>query len=60
MRHSQAALDDLRRRLRATRWPEPAPPDEDAWAQGAPLDYTNLMAVAAANRPSSTCRSRWS
>ena len=32
-----AALDDLRRRLRATRWPEPAP--VDGWAQGVPLDY---------------------
>ncbi|GIF67907.1 epoxide hydrolase [Asanoa ishikariensis] len=39
MRQSQAALDDLRRRLRATRWPEPAPPDEDAWAQGVPLAH---------------------
>ncbi len=36
---SQAALDDLRRRLRATRWPEPAPATADGWAQGIPLDY---------------------
>ncbi|GIF72652.1 epoxide hydrolase family protein [Asanoa siamensis] len=33
----RADLDDLRRRLRATRWPEPAP--VDGWAQGVPLDY---------------------
>jgi pimeloyl-ACP methyl ester carboxylesterase len=30
-----AAVDDLRRRLRATRWPEP--PTVDDWSQGAPL-----------------------
>nr|WP_238992775.1 epoxide hydrolase family protein [Jiangella aurantiaca] len=30
-------LDDLRRRLRATRWPEPATVDD--WSQGVPLDY---------------------
>jgi pimeloyl-ACP methyl ester carboxylesterase len=30
-------LDDLRRRLRATRWPEPA--TAPGWAQGVPLDY---------------------
>ena len=34
----QAQLADLRRRLRATRWPEPAPvPD---WSQGGPLAST--------------------
>jgi len=33
----EAELADLRRRLRQTRWPEPAPvPD---WSQGVPLDY---------------------
>jgi epoxide hydrolase len=31
-----AAVDDLRRRLRATRWPEP--PTVDDWSQGAPLE----------------------
>ena len=30
-------LDDLRVRLRRTRWPEPA--TTDGWAQGPPLDY---------------------
>ena len=32
-----AALDDLRARLRATRWPEPETVDD--WSQGAPLAY---------------------
>jgi pimeloyl-ACP methyl ester carboxylesterase len=31
------ALDDLRRRLRATRWPEAETVDD--WSQGIPLDY---------------------
>jgi pimeloyl-ACP methyl ester carboxylesterase len=31
------ALDDLRRRLRATRWPEKEPVDD--WSQGIPLAY---------------------
>jgi pimeloyl-ACP methyl ester carboxylesterase len=33
----RAALDDLRRRLHATRWPEPA--TVGGWTQGVPLDY---------------------
>jgi epoxide hydrolase len=32
-----AVLDDLHRRLHATRWPEPATVDD--WSQGVPLDY---------------------
>jgi pimeloyl-ACP methyl ester carboxylesterase len=32
------ALDDLKRRLRATRWPDPETPDD--WSQGIPLAYT--------------------
>ncbi len=32
-----ADLEDLRDRLRRTRWPEPA--TADGWAQGVPLDY---------------------
>ena len=32
----QAALDDLKRRLDGTRWPEHE--TEDGWAQGVPLD----------------------
>ncbi|HEY1568358.1 MAG TPA: epoxide hydrolase [Solirubrobacteraceae bacterium] len=32
-----AELDDLRERLRRTRWPEPA--TADGWTQGVPLDY---------------------
>jgi len=36
-----AALDDLSRRLRATRWPEPAA--VDGWAQGVPLDYLRAL-----------------
>jgi pimeloyl-ACP methyl ester carboxylesterase len=31
------ALDDLRRRLRSTRWPEPA--TAGGWVQGVPLEY---------------------
>lgn len=33
----QEALDDLRRRLRSTRWPEAEPVDD--WSQGVPLEY---------------------
>ena len=33
----EADLDDLRRRLRQTRWPEPATVAD--WSQGVPLDY---------------------
>lgn len=33
----EADLDDLRRRLRQTRWPEPATADD--WSQGIPLAY---------------------
>lgn len=32
-----ADLDNLRRRLRATRWPEPEPVED--WSQGIPLGY---------------------
>ncbi|HEY7016070.1 MAG TPA: epoxide hydrolase [Streptosporangiaceae bacterium] len=34
-------LDDLRQRLRRTRWPEPATVDD--WSQGIPLDYTRQL-----------------
>jgi pimeloyl-ACP methyl ester carboxylesterase len=34
---SDEALEDLRRRLRATRWPEKEPVDD--WSQGIPLGY---------------------
>ncbi|MEE9608863.1 MAG: epoxide hydrolase [Myxococcota bacterium] len=34
---SDAELEDLKRRLQATRWPEPAPVDD--WSQGIPLAY---------------------
>ena len=34
---SDAELEDLRRRLQATRWPEPEPVDD--WSQGIPLAY---------------------
>jgi len=34
---SDAELDDLRRRLQATRWPEPEPVED--WSQGIPLAY---------------------
>ena len=33
----ESDLEDLRRRLRATRWPEPETPDD--WSQGTPLLY---------------------
>lgn len=32
---SDDVLDNLKRRLRATRWPEPEPVDD--WSQGVPL-----------------------
>ncbi len=34
---AEKELDDLRRRLQATRWPERETPDD--WSQGIPLDY---------------------
>jgi pimeloyl-ACP methyl ester carboxylesterase len=34
---SDAELDDLRERLRRTRWPDPAPVED--WSQGIPLPY---------------------
>ncbi len=34
---ADAEIDDLRARLRHTRWPEPEPVDD--WSQGIPLDY---------------------
>lgn len=37
----EAELDDLRRRLAATRWPEPA--TADGWTQGVPLDYARQL-----------------
>ncbi|ADD42972.1 alpha/beta fold hydrolase [Stackebrandtia nassauensis] len=36
-----AVLDDLRDRLRATRWPEPETVDD--WSQGVPLDYLRSL-----------------
>ena len=36
-------LDDLRRRLAGTRWPEPECVDD--WSQGIPLDYTRELAA---------------
>jgi pimeloyl-ACP methyl ester carboxylesterase len=36
-----AQIDDLRRRLRATRWPEPETVDD--WSQGVPLAYTRQL-----------------
>ncbi|MBV8965680.1 MAG: epoxide hydrolase [Mycobacteriaceae bacterium] len=38
----QDDLDDLRRRLKNTRWPEPETVDD--WSQGIPLDYTRELA----------------
>jgi pimeloyl-ACP methyl ester carboxylesterase len=37
----EADLDDLRQRLRRTRWPEPETVDD--WSQGIPLDYTREL-----------------
>ena len=37
----EADLDDLRQRLRLTRWPEAEPVDD--WSQGIPLDYTRRL-----------------
>jgi len=37
IRASDAELEDLQRRLRATRWPEPEPVSD--WSQGIPLAY---------------------
>ncbi|MBX6752004.1 MAG: epoxide hydrolase, partial [Micromonosporaceae bacterium] len=36
-----ADVDDLRRRLAQTRWPEPAP--EVGWSRGVPLDYLKAL-----------------
>jgi pimeloyl-ACP methyl ester carboxylesterase len=38
----ESVLDDLRRRLRATRWPDPAP--GPAWGQGTDLAYLRELA----------------
>ncbi|MCP3991247.1 MAG: epoxide hydrolase 1 [Actinomycetia bacterium] len=38
----QSELDDLARRIRATRWPEPETVDD--WSQGVPLAYTQELA----------------
>jgi len=37
----EADLDDLRQRLRMTRWPEAEPVDD--WSQGIPLDYLRRL-----------------
>ncbi len=37
----EAELDDLRRRLAATRWPDPETPDD--WSQGVPIEYVKDM-----------------
>ncbi len=38
---TEAELDDLRRRLQATRWPDPETPGD--WSQGIPLAYTQEL-----------------
>src|SRR5260370_4666795 len=38
---AQAALDDLRARLRATRWPDA--PEDAGWSLGADLDYLRQL-----------------
>ena len=38
---SDATLDDLRERIRRTRWPDPAP--GGPWAEGADLDYLRRL-----------------
>jgi pimeloyl-ACP methyl ester carboxylesterase len=38
---ADAVLDDLHRRLRATRWPDPAP--GPSWSQGTDLDYLHSL-----------------
>ncbi len=38
---AESVLEDLRRRLRATRWPDPAP--GQAWSQGTDLDYLRAL-----------------
>jgi pimeloyl-ACP methyl ester carboxylesterase len=38
---ADSVLDDLRRRLRASRWPEPAP--GPSWSQGTDLDYLRAL-----------------
>src|SRR5262252_5350136 len=39
----EAELDDLRRRLAAARWPEPAPVAD--WRQGVPLEWLRDLCV---------------
>ena len=42
----QADVDDLRARIRATRWPGPAPGEsDDPWARGVPVDYLRELAA---------------
>lgn len=55
----EADLDDLRARLRRTRWPEPEPVGD--WSQGTPLavlrefcEYWAVATTGAARRPGST------
>ena len=38
---AESELDDLRNRLRATRWPEREPVGD--WSQGIPLDYVQTV-----------------
>jgi len=40
----QAELDDLHRRLAATRWPDPVPGDAPDWSRGMPASYTQELA----------------
>lgn len=45
----QADLDDLRTRLRNTRWPDPETPKDDSWSQGTPLAYVQSLCETWAN-----------
>jgi hypothetical protein len=38
---SEADLEDLKKRLRATRWPDPQTVSD--WSQGVPLDYVQKI-----------------
>ena len=55
-RNSRSDLDDLRRRLRQTRWPEAETVDD--WSQGMPLGYARDAVRVLAGRATTGARAR--
>ena len=54
---SDATLDDLRERIRRTRWPDPAP--GEPWAEGADLDYLRRLLEYWADRFDWRTQEQW-